>query len=185
MFRLLAISLFALLVTGCASSAKVENMQVTAQTAHAQTYEATLQNNLKLDSVDGGRKTNPLWTSQIESADFRTALEQSLIRAGLLNTTDKAAYSLRANLVRLDQPMFGFSFTVTSVVEYSLVENASGRVVWHDSVEAPFTAGVGDAFYGVTRLRLANEGSARQNIQQLLVRLSELKLSAGQVSLSQ
>ncbi|WP_315808553.1 hypothetical protein [Pseudomonas sp. C9-3] len=79
--------------------------------------------------------------------------------------------------------MFGFNFTVTSTVEYSLVENAGGRVVWQETVKEPFTAGVGDAFYGVTRLRLANEGSARANINTLLQRLGGLKLGAGQVSL--
>ncbi|MCY1536179.1 hypothetical protein D9M68_716240 [compost metagenome] len=104
-------------------------------------------------------------------------------KAGLLGKSEKTAYSLRANLVSVEQPLFGFNFTVTSVVEYSLVDNASGDVVWHETLQAPFTAGVGDAFYGVTRLRLANEGSARENISTLLKRLATLNLAQGQVSL--
>ncbi|MFS2122503.1 hypothetical protein [Pseudomonas sp. Pseusp97] len=183
MLRFLCVSLFAILLTGCASSAKVENMQVNDQQAHTQGYDAALRGNLQVSDVEGGKKTNPLWTSQIDGADFRAALEQSLGKAGLLGQGDKAAYSLRTRLVSLDQPVFGFNFTVTSTVEYSLVENAGGRVVWQETVKEPFTAGVGDAFYGVTRLRLANEGSARANINTLLQRLGGLKLGAGQVSL--
>lgn len=183
MLRMLCVSLFAVLLTGCASSAKVENMMINDQQAHAQQYDAGLRNNLRVSEVEGGEKTNPLWTSEIDGADFRTALEKSLGNAGLLSQGDKAAYSLRAKLVSIEQPVFGFSFTVTSTVEYSLVENAGGRVVWQEAVKEPFTAGVGDAFYGVTRLRLANEGSARANINTLLQRLGGLKLAAGQVSL--
>lgn len=183
MLRFLCVSLFAILLTGCASSAKVENMQVNDQQAHTQAYDAALRDNLQVADVEGGKKTNPMWTSQIDGADFRAALVQSLGKAGLLGQDDKAAYSLRTKLVSLDQPVFGFNFTVTSTVEYSLVETASGRVVWQETVKEPFTAGVGDAFYGVTRLRLANEGSARANINTLLQRLGGLKLGAGQVSL--
>lgn len=183
MLRMLCVSLFAVLLTGCASSAKVENMMINDQQAHAQQYDAGLSNNLQVSNVEGGEKTNPLWTSEIDGADFRTALEKSLGNAGLLSQGGKAAYSLRAKLVSIEQPVFGFSFTVTSTVEYSLVENAGGRVVWQETVKEPFTAGVGDAFYGVTRLRLANEGSARANINTLLQRLGGLKLAAGQVSL--
>lgn len=183
MLRLLSISLLALILTGCASSAKVENMLVNAP--QVQTYDAALRDNMKITSVNGGGKTNPLWTSQIEGADFRSALEQSLSKAGLLGQSDKANYVLRANLVSLDQPLFGLNFTVTSMVEYNLVDNATGRVIWTDKVEAPFTAGVSDSFFGVKRLRLANEGSARENINELLKRLAGLKLGAGQVSLSQ
>lgn len=183
MLRLLCVSLFALVLTGCASSAKVENMMVNDQPAPTQSYDPALRDNLQVKGVEGGEKTNPLWTSEIEGADFRSALEQSLGKAGLLGLADMAAYSLQANLVSVDQPLIGFSFTVTSVVEYSLVENSSGRVVWKESVQAPFTAGMGDAMYGVTRLRLANEGSARQNIKLLLERLAALKLAEGQVSL--
>ena len=44
---------------------------------------------------------------------------------------------------------------------------------------------MGYAFFGVKRLRLANEGAAKENIAALLKRLSALKVEASQVSLSQ
>ena len=149
------------------------------------TYAPALQDNLQLSEVKGGQATNPMWTSEIGGTEFQAALQQSLGNAGLLSAGDKAPYSLRANLVRVDQPMFGLDFEVTSEVEYTLVDNATGKELLRETLRTPFTAGVGDAFVAVKRLRLANEGSARENISALLKRLSELNIEAKQVSLNQ
>jgi hypothetical protein len=185
MRRLLCLSLFSLILTGCASSAKIEGMTVAETQARANTYAPALQDNLQLSEVKGGQETNPMWTSEIGGPEFQAALQQSLGNAGLLSTGDKAPYSLRANLVRVDQPMFGLDFEVTSEVEYTLVDNATGKELLRETLRTPFTAGVGDAFVAVTRLRLANEGSARENISALLKRLGELNIEAKQVSLNQ
>jgi hypothetical protein len=182
MLRLLAVSFFAAVLTGCASPSKPINMTVTGSQARANSYDAQLQKNVQLSEVNGGEKTNPLWTSEIDGADFRVALQQSLDNANLLGNAS-ATYALRANLLRVEQPMFGLDFEVTSEVEYTLTETASGKVVFREIIRAPFTAGVGDAFMAIKRLRLANEGSARQNIDALLKRLSDLKIAANQVSL--
>ncbi len=185
MRRLLCLSLFSLVLTGCASSAKIDGMTVAESQARANTYAPALQENLQLSDVEGGQGTNPLWTSEIAGADFQTALQNSLNNAGLLSKASAAPYSLHAKLVRVQQPLFGLDFKVTSDVEYSLIDNASGKEVFRETLSTPYTAGVGDAFVGTTRLRLANEGSARENIGALLKRLAELNIEAKQVSLSQ
>lgn len=185
MRRLLCLSLFSLILTGCASSAKIEGMTVAETQARANSYAPALQDNLQLSEVKGGQETNPMWTSEIGGQEFQAALQKSLDNAGLLSAGDKAPYSLRANLLRVDQPMFGLDFEVTSEVEYTLVDNATGKELLRETLRTPFTAGVGDAFIAVKRLRLANEGSARENISALLKRLSELNIEAKQVSLSQ
>lgn len=182
MLRLLAVSLFAAILTGCASSAQIPGMTVTDTQAKAHSYDAKLQNNVQLTEVNGGEATNPLWTSEINGPDFRAALQQSLDNADLLGD-NSAPYALRANLLRVDQPIFGLDFEVTSEVEYTLVDTASDKVILREIVRTPFTAGVGDSFIAIKRLRLANEGSARANIDALLQRLSDLKIEAKQVSL--
>ena len=184
MLRFLAVSLFAIILTGCASSAQVPGMTVSDVQAKANTYDAQLQNNVQLSEVNGGEKTNPLWTSEIDGPDFRAALQQSLANADLLGDAS-APYALRANLLRVDQPLFGLDFEVTSEVEYTLVDVASNQVVVREVIRTPFTAGVGDAFIAIKRLRLANEGAARVNIESFLKRLSALKIEAKQVSLQQ
>ncbi|MBB6340593.1 hypothetical protein HNP49_000743 [Pseudomonas fluvialis] len=182
MLRLLAVSLFAAILTGCASSAQIPGMTVTDTQAKAHSYDAKLQNNVQLTEVNGGEATNPLWTSEINGPDFRAALQQSLDNADLLGD-NSAPYALRANLLRVDQPIFGLDFEVTSEVEYTLIDTASDKVILREIVRTPFTAGVGDSFIAIKRLRLANEGSARANIDALLQRLSDLKIEAKQVSL--
>lgn len=182
MLRFLAVSLFAIVLTGCASSAQIPGMTVSDAQAKAHAYDASLHNSVQLGEVNGGEKTNPLWTSEIDGPDFHSALQQSLKNAELLGDAD-APYALRANLLRVDQPLFGLDFEVTSEVEYTLIEVASNKVVLREVVRTPFTAGVGDAFIAIKRLRLANEGSARTNIDAFLKRLSALKVEAKQVSL--
>jgi hypothetical protein len=182
MLRLLAVSLFAAILTGCASSAQISGMTVPDTQAAAHSYDAKLQNNVQLTEVNGGETTNPLWTSEIDGPDFRAALQQSLDNAKLLGD-NSAPYALRANLLRVDQPLFGLDFEVTSEVEYTLIDTVSDKVILREIVRTPFTAGVGDSFIAIKRLRLANEGSARANIDALLQRLSDLKVEARQVSL--
>lgn len=185
MLRLLFAGVFAVVLTGCASSAKIEGMTVNDPQAQVLQFDQSLHHNLNLAEVNGGEKTNPLWTSEIEGSDFRAALSQSLDNAGLLSTSSAAPFALRANLLKVDQPLFGLDFEVTAEVEYTLIENASGKVLLREKLRTPFTAGVGDSFVAVKRLRLANEGAAKENIAALLKRLSELNVAASQVSLSQ
>jgi hypothetical protein len=181
--RPLLASAFIALCAGCASPAQIPGMSVPADQAKPATYPSALQRNVQLSEVNGGDKTNPLWTSQIDGPDFAAALKQSLANADLLGD-GSAPYGLRANLLRVDQPIFGVSFEVTSEVEYTLIESRTSKVLWREIIRAPFTAGMGDSVIGIKRLRLANEGSARANITTLLKRLGELNIDARQVSLN-
>jgi hypothetical protein len=157
-------------------------MSVAADQAKATAYDSGLQHKVQLSEVNGGDTTNPLWTSEIDGPDFGAALKQSLANADLLGD-GAAPYGLRANLLRVDQPIFGLNFEVTSEVEYTLIESRTSKVLWREIIRTPFTAGFGDSVIGIKRLRLANEGSARANITALLKRLGELKIDARQVSL--
>lgn len=55
--------------------------------------------------------------------------------------------------------------TVTSDIQYLLVRRRDLSKAGGFIVLAPYTATFGDAAYGVTRLRLANEGAIRDNIR--------------------
>jgi hypothetical protein len=63
--------------------------------------------------------------------------------------------------------------TVTSHVNYLLTKRASGETILAETVKTPYTATTGDAFAAIKRVRLANEGSIRANIQTFLRRLYE------------
>jgi hypothetical protein len=135
-----------------------------------------------LGPVAGGERTNPLWTSQVDNAPFAAALEESLRTAGLLAERDGARYELKAILVKLDQPLLGLNMTVKSEIRYVLTDRA-GAVVLDEVIAASHTATMGEAFAGVKRLRLANEGSARKNIAELIQRLNTLEVKPSNVSM--
>ena len=66
--------------------------------------------------------------------------------------------------------MMGFSMTVDMKVSYTL--RKGGSTVWQRTIDSTHTATPGEAFVGVTRLRMATEGAARENIRQALKALS-------------
>ncbi len=167
-------------LTGCATPASSSNMTVRAAdatTVRLQTPEA-LKNNLALRDVTGGKETNPAWVSNVSSSEFERALEDSLRSVGMLSANRQAGrFQLIVHLEKLDQPFMGFDMTVTSTVAYTLVERASGKTIWQKTLAVPYTAKVSDAFVGSERLRLANEGTIRQNITRLIGELQQMKVA--------
>jgi hypothetical protein len=83
-----------------------------------------------------------------------------------------ARYRLTSFIGKVDQPMFGLSFTVKMEVSYALKDTRSGSTVWTKDINSEYTATPGQAFTGVERLRLANEGAARENIRQALTEMA-------------
>jgi hypothetical protein len=171
----------ALLAAGCASGATAKGMTVVPGDVTSATNPA-LARAVAVGVVAGGESTNPAWSSNVDNDEFRAALTESLRAQGLL-AEGPGRYELVAALVALDKPLFGFDMTVTTRVRYALRDRTSQAVVLEEEVAAVHTATVGDAFYGVTRLRLANEGSVRRNIAALIDKLNALKVGPGAVSL--
>ncbi len=176
-----ALCVFVALVTGCASPARVDQMAVSGQPA--QRVSATpLRNNVAISDVTGGKETNPMWMSNVGSSEFSMALEESLRNVGLLAPNRQAGrFTLTAHLKGLDQPMFGLDMTVTASVNYVLVERLNGKEIFQRTMSVPYTAKMGDAFSGVERLKLANEGAIRSNISQLIDELFRLRVEGSAV----
>jgi uncharacterized lipoprotein YbaY len=165
-------------LAGCASPARIEQMQVdTSLAQRTAAASSPLAGKVAVKDVTGGSSTNPLWMSKISSSDFERALESSLGAAGLLAAVRPAGpYQLTADLIAVDQPFVGLDMTVTVTVTYRLVDRASGKTVYEETIATPHTATVSDAFLGMERLRLANEGAMRANISRLIEKLIALKL---------
>lgn len=156
-------------------------MTVSANSIQTSPTDTKIKNNISIKDVTGGKETSPMWTSQVGSSDFQRALENSLRVTGLLSPIgSNGSYQLTADLISLDQPMIGFDMTVTATVRYSLIEKISGKEIFTRSIPTPYTAKMGDAFIGSERLKIANEGAVRKNIEELIAELVRLKV---QVSL--
>jgi hypothetical protein len=177
--RLLMLVSLSAFLFGCASGAKMENMTYLES---QKTYDKSLQNEIGVSDVSGGKDTNPAWTSEISNAAFYGALKASLSEQGLLSNSGK--YSLKVYMKKVEQPLFGIDMTVTTHVTYVLTDTTNNTVVLDKTVVAPYTATIGDAFVGAQRLRLANEGSGKRNIEWLLEALSKLKIEPHEISLT-
>ncbi len=168
---LLAGAIMAVQLSGCAAPADPKAMTVTAQ-ATDKPFPNRLQNAMCVRTVTGGEATNPMWTSKVDNKGFQTALETTLTSTGLAAPADGCAYPIDVNLLGLSQPSIGFDMTVTAHVNYKVYDQ-SGEPFILATVDAPYTATVSDAFVGVKRLKLANEGAIKLSIKLLLDKLRE------------
>jgi hypothetical protein len=128
--------------------------------------------------TSGGSETSALGKSQISDADFKTAIENSILETKIFSGVVSAGdgeYKLSAIVTNVEQPSFGFSFTVKMEAAWSL-KTSDKKVVWEKLIRSEHTTGSGEAFAGIKRLRLATEGAAKNNIEQAFTELSALKL---------
>jgi hypothetical protein len=127
--------------------------------------------------VTGGKETDAMWQSNISGPAFAEALAAAIRQSGVFSSVVECAGAdcrLEVDLIRVLKPDSGFDLEVTVVTQWRLFAVATGAKLIDEGVVTSFTATLGDAFVGATRLRLANEGAARANIKDGLRRLSAL-----------
>jgi hypothetical protein len=167
-----------LFFSGCASKATMENM-VYKSSVHQQ-YSPALKESVVVDNVSGGKDTNPIWTSQVGDVEFKDAVKNSLVSEGLYS--DNGRYKLTVKINGIDQPLFGLDMQVTLMATYTLVDSKTNKELLCKNIASPYTATFSDSAVGIIRLRLANEGSVRENIKVLLNELAKLKIDSNEVS---
>ncbi|HUX79348.1 MAG TPA: hypothetical protein VMW10_06360 [Alphaproteobacteria bacterium] len=171
---LFALGFIALQLVGCATPAKVSNMTAHVDHSLQAAPPSPYFNNISILPVTGGSETHPLWTSQVASEDFQSALESTLSSAKLLGSPEDAQYQLAATILALDQPLIGFNMTVDMTVDYLLKDKRTGKIVFGEKINSSYTGTMGDAFVGTTRLRITNEGAVRQNFDLFLKKLLKM-----------
>lgn len=175
MHRLAAYSLvaIAMVLGGCASPASRDAMSTDKlSVARKHAYSVSVE-------ARGGGETGAMDSSNISNEDLKGAIEQSITKTGLFRSILQGKggdYELTVTVTQLTKPMMGFSFTVTLETAWSLVKASDKRVALRQAIKSSHTAGAGEAFAGVTRLRLAVEGAARKNISQGLEAIAALSL---------
>ena len=122
----------------------------------------------------GGSSTLPFWTSEIPDDNFTAAVQDSLLSSkafsSLANNWDDN-WGLEIEILEVDQPFIGTDFTVRTDIKYSLY--LKGKKVYETTISASESATMGDTFFAVKRLRLANENSAKANIKKFIKELSK------------
>lgn len=154
-------------LAACASPARPEAMALAAGAVVPATASDVGYRAVRVAAVQGGGETNPMWMSNVSNAEFKAALETSLQATNYFNA--HGPLTVTASMIDLQRPLAGLDMSTTIQVRYS-VTDASGRVVFDDTVSATGTARMGDAFIGTERLRMANEAAVRENIKAFIDR---------------
>jgi hypothetical protein len=168
----LALLVAAGILGGCATPATHEGMIPTeydAPTRHSQTVSVT---------VGGGQETSSMGKSQISDEALTKALVEAITKSQVFSKVIEGKggnYDLNVSIISMEQPTFGLDFTVKMEAGWTLKNASTGAVVWQKAIKSQHTATTSDAFAAVTRLRLANEGAARNNIKQGLAEISRLQ----------
>jgi len=162
------------LMTGCASAPKVINM-IPPDEGHV--FRNT-NKTIKVEAAFGGKETDPLWEgSKIDNITFMGALLTSLAQSHMfteVNPSENPDYTLTPFIMTQSQPAFGIDMTVTLLVKYTLSNAEDETQLWEKDILSSYTATLGDAFVGVTRIRKANEGAVRENLKSLLQELDAI-----------
>ncbi len=176
--RLILLTALLGVLSGCATPARPGHMVPESTLFSSCSPDSPLRNAIAISKVGGGEKTNPLLVSKVGDKELNETLRLSLERFGFLSTSDvAAAFRLEVFLVELKQPSGGYTTIVTSVIRYKLTRSSDDQVLYDDIITASYKVTVGDVFYGVHRLKVANEGSIRTNIAVFLQHLHSLNIS--------
>ena len=73
--------------------------------------------------------------------------------------------------------LFGIDMTVITYIRYRLTDLQTTMTIFDKTIIASYTATFSDAFLGTDRLKMANEGSGKENIKGLIEKLETLKIT--------
>ena len=171
--KLVAATSLALVMAGCAAPANREAMtpQGVVVSKHSQ-HSIHIQTN-------GGSETSATSGTNISDADLKAAIEDAVVQSKMFKSIVQSAggdYELSVRVISLSKPIFGLTFTVEMETAWSLIKGSDHSVLMRKSFKSSGTATMGDAFAGATRMRLAVENAARENISQGLKAVAELNL---------
>jgi hypothetical protein len=160
-------------LTGCATPASREAMQPKAVTsARTHPYSVAVK-------TAGGSETAATGIPNVSDAEFKAAIEKAIVDSGLFGSVvDDAGsdYELTVTIAQMKKPFFGASFTVSMEAGWLLQETSDKSIVMRQAVQSSFTATMADSLIGVSRLRIAVEGAARENIAAGLKEIAALSL---------
>lgn len=171
----------AVVLGGCATGAHKENMVAGGGgkpgAASTVSYGKKFTKTVVVETR-GGAATGAMDSSNISNEDLRAALEASITKSELFRSVGKTGgdYQLTVNVIQLSKPSFGASFKVDMEAGWTLTRTSDKQVLLRKSIQSTHTATMSDSLVGVTRLRLAVEGAARNNIEQGLKAVAELPL---------
>lgn len=171
--RLGVLVVLASFLAGCAAPVGKQDMvPVDLAVARQHSYSVQVR-------TSGGSETGAMDSSNISDADLKAAIEEAIGKSRVFKTVVQGSdgdYELSVRIVMLSKPLFGATFTVELETAWSLMKVSDRSVTMRRSFSTKGVATMDEAFAGVTRLRLAVEKAARENVAQGLRAIGELNL---------
>lgn len=172
--RVIVLCAIAVVLNGCAQT-------IVSQTLIPERVRTVRQHEKAVSvQVTGGRDEDPLGMPTISNTAFAdavtNAINNSKLFSSVVPSASDAKYALTIMIASVQQPVLGYTMTVSMDAGWRLQNRETGQIVWQKGIRSSSTLGVGDAFIGMTRVRLATEGAARENIRQGLEQISLLEL---------
>jgi hypothetical protein len=150
-----------LILSACASPASKEGM-----TPSNISYGKQAPYTVKVQT-DGGAETTAVDSSNISNEDLKASIENAIINSkifkGVVNGKG-GDYDLIVSVTSLSKPIFGGTFHVEFETVWTLIRTQDKFIVMKKAVQSTGTATFGDALPAVTRLRIAVERAASENI---------------------
>jgi len=132
---------------------------------------------LRVGEVTGGKETKPMMQSTIDDAGFRQALVETLQKSGLFRSviTNQSAADYELQTEIISQEVQGvYDKTATLFVHYRLLSVSSQQEIWKENLLSRYVAEFEESFIVLDRRKEANEGVVRENLLQLVGRLSQV-----------
>lgn len=130
--------------------------------------------------VSGGNEANMIDGIQISNEVFAGATEDAIKKSGLFTqVTNASASDFRVEVLiqRLMRPTAGFGMESQLSALWVLRATTPERPLWQDLIVSQGAASVGDAFSGLTRMRMAIERAASNNIQRAVQEMSLVEIA--------
>lgn len=127
----------------------------------------------------GGSETSSGGKPQVSDTELQQAVAAAITQSKTFSRVvdgKNGDYILTVSVFNVTQPSFGFTFTVSVEMGWTLTRADNGAKVWQESIKSDQTVGTGEAFVAVTRLKLATEGAIRNNVKLGLTKISALSL---------
>lgn len=170
--RALSLAIVVLALGAC--SIKTAGLIPDAPVAVARQIDKTV----KIMPVQGGRASSFGREAYITNEQYHEALRRTLADARLFAgvvTGGKSDLDLYSEIITVTTEG-GISPTYAIVVQYWLVDPASGDEIWRKGINTRHHVEWNEAFAGGTRIIMAVEGATKKNLARLVEALQEAEL---------
>jgi hypothetical protein len=118
-------------------------------------------------------KANDHFKNWVVDAEFRSAIEQSLLKAKLFSGLGPTGsdYQLRVTVTSVAN-FWGLDARLAVNTTWEVIDLERQTPLWKDVVQSEATATIGDAFGGAARVKIAYERALKENIRAGIKQLS-------------